>query len=60
MFSLFKRNEKNSVELIDDGNELVKIDTLNGPVYAKKVLSVEGKHIIYVDQYGNVKEAFLK
>ncbi len=29
-------------------------------VNAKKILSVSGKHVIYIDQYGNVREALLK
>jgi hypothetical protein len=33
---------------------------MNGIVNAKKILSVNGKHVVYVDQYGNVKETLLK
>ena len=36
------------------------MDTINGVVKAKKIISLNGKHVIYQDLYGNVKEAFLK
>jgi hypothetical protein len=46
--------------MIGDNNEAIKLNTINGTVNAKKILSVNGKHVVYVDQYGNVREAFLK
>ena len=59
MFGLFKKEDK-KVEVIDNDDGLIKLETLNGTVYAKKIVHVDGKHVIYVDQYGNVKEAFVK
>jgi len=46
--------------MIEDKNETIKLHTVNGTVNAKKILSVNGKHVVFVDQYGNVREAFLK
>ena len=46
--------------MIGDNNEAIKLNTINGTVNAKKILSVNGKHVVFVDQYGNVKEALLK
>jgi len=59
MIMLFSRKQ-NSIETIDDKNETIKLHTVNGVVNAKKILSVNGKHVVFVDQYGNVKEALLK
>jgi len=56
---LFSR-KKNDLETIDDKSETIKLHTVNGVVNAKKILSVNGKHVIYLDQYGSVKEALLK
>ena len=53
-------SKQNDIEMIRDNNEAIKLDTINGTVNAKKILSVNGKHVVFVDQYGNVKEALLK
>ena len=57
---MFFSRKQNDIEMIGDNNEAIKLNTINGTVNAKKILSVNGKHVIYVDQYGNVREAFLK
>jgi hypothetical protein len=57
---MFFLRKQNNIETIEDKNEAIKLNTMNGIVNAKKILSVNGKHVIYVDQYGNVKEALLK
>jgi len=57
---MFFSRKKNDVETIEDKNEAIKLNTINGTVNAKKILSLDGKHVVYVDQYGNVKEALLK
>jgi len=57
---MFFSRKKNDVEIVEDKNETIKLHTINGTVNAKKILSVNGKHVVYVDQYGNVKEALLK
>ncbi len=59
MFNLLKRKEQ-PIEVIEHDEDIVKLHTINGTVNAKRILSVNGKHIIYVDQYGNVREALLK
>ncbi len=59
MFNLFKRKEQ-PIEVIEHDEDIVKLHTINGAVNAKRILSVNGKHVIYVDQYGNVREALLK
>ena len=59
MIMLFSR-KKNDIETIEDKSEAIKLNTVNGVVNAKKILSVNGKHVIYLDQYGSVKEALLK
>jgi hypothetical protein len=57
---MFFSRKKNDIETIEDKSEAIKLNTVNGVVNAKKILSVNGKHVIYLDQYGNVKEALLK
>ena len=59
MIMLFSR-KKNDLEAIEDKSEAIKLHTVNGVVNAKKILSVNGKHVVFVDQYGSVKEALLK
>ena len=59
MIMLFSR-KKNDLETIEDKSEAIKLHTVNGVVNAKKILSVNGKHVIYLDQYGSVREALLK
>jgi len=55
----FKKKQPN-VETVEDGEDHLKLQTTNGVVNAKKVISLNGKHVVFVDQYGNVREAFLK
>ena len=57
---MFFSRKKNDIETIEDKSEAIKLNTVNGVVNAKKILSVNGKHVIYLDQYGSVKEALLK
>ncbi|ACP47428.1 hypothetical protein YN1551_0244 [Sulfolobus islandicus Y.N.15.51] len=57
---MFFSRKQNDIEMIGDNNETIKLNTINGTVNAKKILSVNGKHLVFVDQYGNVKEALLK
>ncbi len=58
MFGLGKKEQP--IDIIENSENSVKLHTINGTVNAKKILSVNGKHVIYLDQYGNVKEALLK
>jgi len=60
MIMMFFSRKQNDIEMIEDKNETIKLHTVNGTVNAKKILSVNGKHVVFVDQYGNVREAFLK
>jgi hypothetical protein len=55
----FKRKEQN-IDIIENDEDAIKLHTINGTVNAKKILSVNGKHVVYLDQYGNVREALLK
>jgi len=57
---MFFSRKRNDIEAVDDKSEAIKLDTVNGTVNAKKILSVNGKRVVYIDQYGNVKEALLK
>ena len=57
---MFFSRKQNNIEAIEDKNEAIKLHTVNGVINAKKILSVNGKHVVYIDQYGNVKEALLK
>ncbi len=56
---MFGRKEQ-PIDIIESNENTIKLQTINGTVNAKKILSVNGKHVIYIDQYGNVKEALLK
>jgi hypothetical protein len=56
---LFKRKEQ-PIDVIESDENTIKLNTMNGTVNAKKILSVNGKHVVFVDQYGNVKEALLR
>jgi hypothetical protein len=58
MFGL--RKDLPFIDVIENDGDTIKLQTLNGTVNAKKILSISGKHVIYVDQYGNVKEALLR
>jgi len=55
MIMMFFTRKKNDIETIEDKSEAIKLHTVNGVVNAKKILSVNGKHVIYLDQYGSVK-----
>jgi hypothetical protein len=55
MLARLLRNEPRVV--IDEGEELIMIPTPKGPVYAKKILRVDGDLILYVDQNNVVREA---
>ena len=56
---MFGRKEQ-PIDVIESHENTIKLQTINGTVNAKKILSVNGKHVVYIDQYGNVKEALLK
>ena len=56
---MFGRKEQ-PIDVIEGNENTIKLQTINGTVNAKKILSVNGKHVVFVDQYGNVKEALLK
>jgi hypothetical protein len=57
---MFFSRKRNDIETIENNESFIKLHTMNGIVNAKKILSVNGKHVVYVDQYGNVKETLLK
>ena len=57
---IFFSCKQNDIEMIGDNNEAIKLNKINGTMNVKRILSVNDKHAIYVDQYGNVREAFLK
>jgi hypothetical protein len=57
---MFGLGRKENIDVIENDENTIKLNTINGTVNAKKILSVNGKHVIYVDQYGNVREALLK
>ena len=57
---MFFSRKRNDIEMVDDKSEAIKLNTVNGTVNAKKILSINGKRVVYIDQYGNVKEALLK
>ena len=57
---MFFSRKRNDIETIENKSEAIKLNTVNGTVNAKEILSVNGKRVIYIDQYGNVKEALLK
>ena len=56
---LFGRKEQ-PIDVIENDENTIKLHTINGTVNAKKIISVSGKHVVFVDQYGNMKEALLK
>ena len=58
MFGLGRKEQP--IDVIENDENAIKLQTINGTVNAKKILSVNGKHVVFVDQYGNVKEALLK
>jgi hypothetical protein len=58
MFGLTRKEPL--IDIIESDENTIKLHTINGIVNAKKILSVSGKHVIYIDQYGNVREALLK
>ena len=57
---IFFNRKRDNVDVIENDENIVKLETTNGVVKAKKILSMNGKHVVYIDQYGNVKEALLK
>ena len=57
---MFGLGRKENIDVIENDENTIKLNTINGTVNAKKILSVNGKHVIYVDQYGSVREALLK
>jgi hypothetical protein len=57
---MFFSRKRNDIETIENNESFIKLHTTNGIVNAKKILSVNGKHVVYIDQYGNVKETLLK
>jgi len=57
---MFGLGRKESIDIIENSENTIKLHTTNGTVNAKKILSVSGKHVVFVDQYGNVREALLK
>jgi hypothetical protein len=57
---MFFSRKRNDIETIENNESFIKLNTINGTVNAKKILSVNGKHVVYIDQYGNVKETLLK
>jgi len=57
---MFGLGRKESIDVIENNENSVKLHTINGTVNAKKILSVNGKHVVFVDQYGDVREALLK
>ena len=56
---LFGRKEQ-PIDVIENDENTIKLNTINGTVNAKKIISVNGKHVVFVDQYGNVRETLLK
>jgi hypothetical protein len=58
MFGFGKKEQP--IDVIESDENTIKLQTTNGTVNAKRILSVNGKHVVFVDQYGNVKEALLK
>jgi hypothetical protein len=57
---MFLLKKEQPMEVIEDNEDAIRLQTTNGVVNAKKVISVNGKHVMFVDQYGNVREAFLR
>jgi hypothetical protein len=57
---MFFNRKRDNVDVVENDENIIKLETTNGVVKAKKILSLNGRHVIYQDQYGNVKEALLK
>ena len=57
---VFFSHKQNDIEMIRDNDEAIKLNKINGTINVKRILSVNSKHMIYVDQYRNVRKAFLK
>ena len=57
---IFFNRKRDNVDVVENDENIIKLETTNGVIKAKKILSINGKHVIYQDQYGNVKEALLK
>jgi len=57
---MFFNRKRDNIDVVENDENIIKLETTNGVIKAKKILSVNGKHVIYQDQYGNVKEALLK
>ncbi len=57
---MFWLKKEQPIDVIENDENIIKLQTTNGTVNAKRILSVNGKHVVFVDQYGNVKEALLK
>jgi hypothetical protein len=57
---MFFNRKRDNIDVVENDENIIKLETTNGVVKAKKILSLNGKHVIYQDQYGNVKEALLK
>jgi len=57
---IFFNRKRDNIDVVENDENIIKLETTNGVIKAKKILSVNGKHVIYQDQYGNVKEALLK
>jgi len=57
---MFLLKKEQPMEVIEDNEDAIRLQTTNGVMNAKKVISVNGKHVMFVDQYGNVREAFLR
>ncbi len=57
---MFWLKKEQPIDIIENDENIIKLQTTNGTVNAKRILSVNGKHVVFVDQYGNVKEALLK
>jgi len=57
---MFFNRKRDNIDVVENDENIIKLETTNGVVKAKKILSINGKHVIYQDQYGNVKEALFK
>ncbi len=57
---MFWLKKEPPIDIIENDENIIKLQTTNGTVNAKRILSGNGKHVVFVDQYGNVKEALLK
>ena len=52
---MFFSSKQNDIEMIRDNNETIKLNKINGSMNMKRILSVNGKYRIYVDQYKNLR-----